>query len=229
MSKWTDGILALLKWLVAIAGVLSLPALSWALYDLLRSMGSAKPLLPLLLGALAFVVVWYGGLRRPAFARWSTMEHELTHALFAWATLHRTVGFLGTWRSGGHVRYLGKGNWLIAIAPFVVPTISLLVALALSALPRHALTYASPLLGVTMAYHATSTWSRTHRHQGDLREVGTLFAIFFVPAATILVYGLLLAFVSGGGRAMHHYVHQAFAHTLGFAHLVWSWIRGVAG
>jgi hypothetical protein len=229
MSKWIDSILALLKWPVAVAGLLSLPALSWALYDLVRNMGSAKPLLPLLLGALGFVVVWYGGLRRAALARWATLEHELTHALFAWVTLHRTVGFLGTWRSGGHVRYLGKGNWLIAIAPFVFPTFSLVAALALSPLPRHYLVFAGALLGVTLAYHATSTWSRTHRHQGDLREVGTLFAIFFVPAATILVYGLLIAFVIGGGRAMHQYLHQAFAHTLGVAQLAWSWIKGAAG
>jgi hypothetical protein len=111
-------------------------------------------------------------------------------------------------------------------APLVeTETFSLLVALALSVLPRHYLVYASALLGVTLAYYATSTWSRTHRHQGDLREVGTLFAIFFVPA-TILVYGLLIAFVIGGGRAMHQYLHQAFAHTLGVAHLAWSWIKG---
>ena len=228
MSKWIDSILALLKWPVAVAGLLSLPALSWALYDLVRTMGSAKPLLPMLLGALGFVVVWYGGLRRAAFARWATLEHELTHALFAWVTLHRTVGFFGTWRSGGHVRYLGKGNWLIAIAPFVFPTFSLLVALALSVLPRPYLVYAGAVLGIMLAYHATSTWSRTHRHQGDLREVGTLFTIFFVPAATLLVYGLLIALVIGGGRAMHHYVHQAFAHTLGVARMAWSWIRGMA-
>lgn len=226
MSKWIDSILALLKWPIAIAGLLSLPALGWALLDLLRSMGSAKPLLPLLLGAIGFVVAWVGVLRRPALARWATIEHELTHALFAWATFHRTVGFLGTWKSGGHVRHLGKGNWLIAIAPFVVPTFSLAAALVLSALPRHALVVASPVLGVTLAYHAVATWSRTHRHQGDLREVGTLFAIFFVPAATLLVYGVLLALVAGGGRAMHHYVHQAFGHALGVAHLVWSWIKG---
>lgn len=227
MSKWLDGILSLLKWPVAVVGLLSLPALCWSLYDLVRGMGSAKPLLPFLGGFLIYAAVWYGGLNRPAYAGFfSTMEHELTHALFAWATLHRVLGFRGTWTSGGHVRYLGKGNWLIAIAPFVFPTFSLLAALALGALPRAYLVYASPILGVTLAYHATSTWSRAHRHQGDLREVGTVFSLVFVPSATVLVYGLVIAFVCGGGRAMHHYVHQAFAHTLGFARLAWSWITG---
>src|SRR5262245_31327914 len=193
MSRWTDGLLSLLKWPVAIVAIISLPALGWSLVDLLTGMRSLKPLVPMLIGAVACVVVWYGGLRRPALARWATLEHELTHALFAWLTLHRTVGFFGTWRSGGHVRYLGKGNWLIAIAPFVVPTFALVVAIVLAALPRSAIPYAGFVLGAVLAYHAVSTWSRTHRHQGDLREVGTLFSILFVPAATLLVYGLTIA------------------------------------
>ncbi|HKA89093.1 MAG TPA: hypothetical protein VKE22_15590 [Haliangiales bacterium] len=216
-----------MKWPVAVVGLLSLPALAWSLYDLLRGMGSARPIVPFLVGCAVFVAAWYGGLNRPGRAGFfATMEHELTHALFAWATLHRVVGFRGTWTSGGHIRYLGKGNWLIAIAPFVCPTFSLLVAAALGAVPRQYVAVGSAILGVTLAYHATTTWSRAHRHQGDLREVGTLFSLTFVPAATLLVYGLLVAFVIGGGRAMHHYVHAALAHTLGFGRLVWAWITG---
>jgi len=229
MSRWIDSLIALLKWPVAIVGLLSLPALAWALFDLLTSLGSAKPLVPVLVGALAFVAVWYAVLRRPAYARWASAEHELTHALCAWVTLHRTVGLAGTLRSGGHVRYLGRGNWLIAIAPFVLPTVSMGLSALLGALPRHGLVYASWLLGVTLAYHFTSTWSRAHRHQGDLREVGTLFALCFVPAATLLTYGLLLAFAVGGGRAMHHFIDQALGRTLAVAHLAWSWISSLRG
>jgi hypothetical protein len=225
MSRWIDRIVSLLKWPIAVIGLLSLPALAWALFDLVRGLGSARPLLPFLGGFVAFVVLWFGGLGRPEHAGFFTAaEHELTHALFAWLTLHRVVGFRGTWTSGGHVRYLGKGNWLIAIAPFVFPLVALLVALALTALPRHDVVYASPVLGAALAYHAAATWSRSHRHTSDLREAGTLFSILFVPAATLLVYGLLLAFLLGGGHAMHRYLHQAFGHTVGFGELAWKWI-----
>jgi hypothetical protein len=227
MSKWLDRLLALLKWPVALVGLLFFPALLWALYDLLRGIGSAKPLLPFLAGFLVYFVAWFAVLSGPSFAGFfSTMEHELTHALFAWVTFHPVVGFRGTWTSGGHIRYLGRGNWLVSIGPYFVPTLSLLAALALSLLPHRYLLYGSPILGAMLAYHATTTWARSRRHQSDLREVGFFFSLFVLPSATALLYGLFLSFVVAGGHGMQHYLSQAYGHMVGFARALWSWIAG---
>ena len=144
---------------------------------------------------------------RRSLGFFATLEHELTHALFAWATFHRVIGFRATLRSGGHIRYVGRGNWLIAVAPYFFPTISLLVNVVLSWLPGRHLVLGSAVLGVTVAYHALSTWSETHRHQSDLREAGMLFCLLFLTAANARVFGLLLSYAGGLRSLTAHLDH----------------------
>src|SRR5688572_30996224 len=98
-----DRVLAWLKWPVAVAGLLFLPGLASGLYRMAGALQrDPRPSLPFLAGAAAFFVVWYL-LRGRALATFLvTLEHELTHALFAWATFHRVVGFRASLRGGGH-------------------------------------------------------------------------------------------------------------------------------
>ena len=47
------------------------------------------------------------------------------------------------------------------------------------------------LLGVTTAYHVTSTWTETHRQQSDLQFTGFLFAWMFLPTANLVFLGFI--------------------------------------
>jgi len=194
-----DRILGILKWPVALAGLVFLPGLVLALVDVVRAIArEPTPCLAFLAGAGICAAVWYLLLRKRTLGNFIVvLEHELTHALFAWMTFHRVVGFRATLRRGGHVRYLGRGNWLISIAPYFVPTLSIAAIAVLAFLPGQYLAYGSGALGATFAYHLLSTWSETHRHQSDLQEVGLLFSAVFLLAANALVYGLTLAFACG--------------------------------
>src|SRR5262245_22846660 len=177
-----DRILAILKWPVALAALVFLPGLVLALVEVVRGIARApQPCLAFLAGAGICAAVWYLLFRRRTVGNFIVvLEHELTHALFAWLTFHRVVGFRATLRRGGHVRYTGRGNWLISIAPYFVPTLSIVAIAVLSWLPERYLTYGSAALGSTFAYHLLSTWSETHRHQTDLQEVGLLFSAVFL-------------------------------------------------
>jgi hypothetical protein len=199
ISSALDRILAVLKWPVAIAGLVFLPGLATALVAVVRAIArDPAPCVGFLVGGGIFAAAWYLFLRRRALGSFIVvLEHELTHALFAWLTFHRVVGFRATLRSGGHVRYLGRGNWLISIAPYFVPTLSLIAIAALRWVPDRHLAYGSAALGATFAYHVLSTWSETHRHQSDLREVGLVFSAAFLLAANALVWGLILGFACG--------------------------------
>lgn len=214
-----DRLLGLLKWPVAIAAVILAPGLVYALYFVIRELAAApRSCAPFLVGAAAYAAFWFAfGSRRLGF--WATLEHELTHAIFAWATFHPVVGFRASLRGGGHIRYLGRGNWLIAIAPYFFPTVSLIAIAALTWAPGHHLALGGAVLGVTVAYHALSTWSETHRHQTDLREVGWLFCVPFLIAANAFVFGLLLAYACGQRSLTAHLQHVrgpsvAFFHWL---------------
>lgn len=223
IARIFDRLLGLLKWPIAIAALVLAPGLVYALYFVLRGVANAPhACVPFVIGAASYSLVWFVlGSRRVAF--WATLEHELTHALFAWATFHRVIGVRATLRSGGHVRYLGRGNWLIAIAPYFFPTLSLLAIAVLTWAPGHHRVLGGAVLGVTVAYHAWSTWSETHRHQADLREVGWLFCVPFLVAANAFVFGLLLSYACGQRSLLAHLSHvrgpsAAFFHWL--VHLV---------
>jgi len=223
IARALDRLLGLLKWPVAIAALILAPGLIYALSFVVRGIARAPgTCVPFLLGAAAYSLVWFL-LDRRRLGFWTTLEHEFTHALFAWATFHRVVGFRASLRGGGHIRYLGRGNWLIAIAPYFFPTLSLLAIAALTWAPGHHLVLGGAILGVTLAYHVLSTWSETHRHQTDLRETGFLFCIPFLIAANAFVLGLLLAYACGARSLTAHLDHvrgpsAAFYHWL--VHLI---------
>lgn len=206
VARFFDTVLAWLKWPVAIAALIFLPGLAYALLVVLRHIAEHPGrCLPFLAGAGGYALLFVG-LARRRIGFWTIVEHELTHALFAWATFHRVVGF-SAMRGGGHVRYLGRGNWLIAIAPYFFPTFTLLVIAALSWLPRQHLTVGAVVLGVAVAHHVLSTWSETHRHQSDLREVGWLWSWLFLPSVNAFVLGIVLSFAAGTRSLTAHLVY----------------------
>ena len=207
VSSWIDRVLALLKWPIAIVSLVFLPgvvyALTFVVRDIARRPSSATPLLA---GAGAFLIMWLAVLRpRPSRHYLVTFEHELTHALFAWLTLHRVSGLRAALRGGGHARYEGRGNWLIAMAPFVIPTSSLIVIAIAGWI--HSPRLLSGLLGLTLTWTAVGNWSSTHRHHGDHREAGTLFAFLFVTCANLLVLGIVLAYATQAHMITGHLDH----------------------
>src|SRR4051812_30295287 len=169
-------------------------------------------------GAGAFVVVWVALLRPKSSRHYVvTIEHELTHTLFALITLHRVSGVRPALSGGGHVRYEGRGNWLIAIAPFVVPLFALLVVVL--AIWVHNPRVISGLLGLCLAWNVIGNWSSTHRHHGDHREAGALFSFLFVTCSNLLVLGLVLAYATQAHSLTGHLDHvrgpaTAFFHWL---------------
>jgi hypothetical protein len=217
IARLLDRLLGLLKWPIAIAALVLAPGLVYALYFVVRELaGAPRSCAPFVIGAAAYAGLWFVlGNRRLGF--WAALEHELTHAIFAWATFHPVVGFGATLRGGGHIRYVGRGNWLIAIAPYFFPTLSLLAIAVLTWAPGHHQVLGGAVLGVTVAYHAISTWSETHRHQTDLREVGWLFCVPFLIAANAFVFGLLLAYACGQ-RSLTAHLHHVRGPSVAFFH-----------
>ena len=93
--------LRLIKWPLALACVLAMPVLPGALIHSALAETQLTEYTWLGAGAGLYLVGWLLLFRRPiAGSYFSTFEHELTHAIFAWATLHRVTGLRVTWRDG---------------------------------------------------------------------------------------------------------------------------------
>jgi len=207
VTAGVDRVIGWLKWPVGIASLVFLPGVVYALAFVARDIARRPAsIVPTLLGAGAFVALWLVALLpRRSRHRLVTAEHEVTHWLFALLTLHRPFGLRAAVRGGGHVGYAGRGNWLIAIAPFVVPTASLtVIALAGWIGSPRAL---SALLGATLAWNAIGNWAPAHRHHGDHREAGSIFAFLFVACANAFALGLVLAYATQARSLTAHLAH----------------------
>ncbi len=180
MNRVLNLVLGLLKWPVALASLALLPGAVRAFkIEIELARDSFDAVAPFLTGVGGYAVLWVLVLRGRAMPHgsfWSTLEHEATHILFTLLTLGRVRGLLATHREGGQVRHHGGGNWLVAISPYFFPTLSGAVMLIMLSRDGTALRTAELVLGVTLAYHATSTYSETNRHQTDLQLVGFRFS-----------------------------------------------------
>jgi hypothetical protein len=176
--------------------------------------GDPPALLPFAGGAAAYLATWWWLWRKPATGSLvATFEHEVTHALAAWATLHRVTGLRATWRSGGHMTYLGRGNFLIALAPYFLPTLALVAGLLFALVPGEQATARRAVLGAALAYHLTSTLRELHPGQTDLREAGHAFCWAFLPTANLLATGGVVPFAHGGLGSLGAYLADALART----------------
>ena len=214
-------LLAVIRWPVAFAALALLPAAAMAFYA--EILVSWKVLQGLFAGAAAYGVFWWWQVRHWSVDWFSTLEHELTHCLFAWLTGNRVTGLRVTLRQGGHMQFLGTGNWLIALAPYFFPTLTVLCLVLMLVFPFFSGTYAQGIVGVTLAYHLTSTWTETHHAQTDLREAGFLFCWMFLPTANVASLGVMLAAVRSGQFGVLQWF-KALAVSPWFPKAIFSWM-----
>jgi hypothetical protein len=132
-------------------------------------------------GALVTVVV----LRKAPFL--AVLEHELTHMLVALLHLRLPLS-LNAGKDGGEVTYTGDSAFLIRLAPYVLPTFTLL-ALGLTPIVaephQQALRVAA---GVTWGYHVATAFAEIRPHQPDLKTGGRVPAFLAVAGLGLLFY-----------------------------------------
>ena len=205
-SYYPNLLLRLIKWPIALLALGALPFTVLAILDSPLRVLTPSQYQFLAMGALAYAVSWALIFRhRFAGSYLSTFEHELTHALFAWATLHKVTGLTVTWRDGGACRYEGSGdgNWLITTAPYWFPTLALPPLLLTYWLESDHLPMLNFLTGAALIYHLTSTYRETHSDQPDLQSAGFAFSALFLPTANLLAYSVVVLIATSGTEAAY--------------------------
>ncbi len=192
--------LGIIKWPLALFMLYLLPDSALEMLSLLEDSQLESPqVAPFITGFVGYTIAWFILFKRYFMGSWlSTLEHELTHGLFALLTLHKILEVKTSYNSGGHIRYSGSGNWLITISPYFFPTVSFLIMAVLTFLDSGQNPWLNLSLGISVAYHITSTWKETHWGQSDIKEVGYFYSFLFLPSANIISYIAILAFVLGG-------------------------------
>lgn len=212
LSATIDRVIESLKWPVAWLSVIGFPLLFWGFLVLAyRSLSSPWTIIILSATAGGFIFSWRSWLGTTGVTRWIlTVEHELTHALAAWATGHQVVGFRASVRRGGHVKFVGKGNWLITSAPYFFPTAAIILLLISYLMPLPFLPWSTALLGVALGYHIMSTWHETHGDQSDLKILGRTFCWMFLPTANLITICFIIAFALDGFSGIGQYLTDSW-------------------
>lgn len=125
-----------------------------------------------------------------------TLEHELTHGLVGLLFLRPPSALHVTGREGGHIRLKGS-NWLISLAPYLLPLGAVTAALLkLIVNEKHAgivLMIALFLYGVFIS----RLMSELHPNQTDLTENGLLHSYLVVILFHLLLLPTVIFLASG--------------------------------
>ena len=141
---------------------------------------------PFFLGITIYFFI-YIILIRGKITIWDTLEHELTHALFAILTFNK-IDSIAVNKSGGEVRYSGQGrNFLITLSPYFFPTFLILILPLKLLIAIEYKFIMDIIIGFLFLYYVLSTVKEAHFKQPDLHIFGLFYSYSFIIAANILI------------------------------------------
>lgn len=206
-----------LKWPVALISVLTLPATLTVGLNLIERLSWGNPSATrFLVGLVGYLLLW--GLllsKRVMGSLFSTFIHELTHALFAWLTFNSVSDLKLTWSKGGSIKVHGHPHWLITLAPYIFPTLSvalwLVVALSEGLLSRPILSalWLDLLMGASLGFFWATLKTDLRASQPDIKSAGRLFSLLVVPHFALTSSLLITALGAQGTQG----VSNTLAHT----------------
>ncbi len=207
INRCLNWIIEKLKWPVAVLMVLiAVPALYADIYAL-EKLTNMDVILQFFLPFIATAVLF---LFIPALAGsfFAIMEHELTHMLFAVLTFHKPRGLDVNQDVGGSFSFEGKGNWMIALAPYFFPTFWFVLVLLMpiyvsftGKLPD----FYVPMLGIFLGYNFIVSCLSIHPKQTDFKVAGYIFTICFLPGILFLKYGIVFCYSIKGLAGVEAY------------------------
>ena len=155
------------------------------------------------------------GRHRTGFGHLGTLEHEAAHAIVALATFHPITG-ASVRRDSGHVTYAsvtGRGNWLIGIAPYILPIVPLAAIIGTTAAGLGGSPAAAATVGAATGWHILATLAETRAHQPDLQRLGRPTWVPIVlavnTAQVLLTIGWAAAGTAGAADVLADLTHTA--------------------
>jgi hypothetical protein len=143
--------------------------------------------------------------------------HELTHALAAWMTGGKVKHFHVS-KEGGSV-HVSKTNFFVALAPYMFPLYSLLLAGILFGVGHF---YSLQpywmgvlwILGVSIGFHVGLTWFALRQKQPDLKPTGRLLSGVIIFLGNTAVVVMLLAILFPKTVSLQRFARVSGHHTL---------------
>jgi hypothetical protein len=155
-------------------------------------------------GGVLFLIFWiFYFSRRDNF--WSILQHELTHAFFALFFFKKVHTISASRQKGGKIS-IERGNFVIALAPYFFPLISILFGIIkLLMYPQYTLLF-NFMIGFSFIFFILNMFSTLHLNQTDIRDSGIIFSIVFIIFFNIFFLGLILYVIKGDFSTVIGYI-----------------------
>ncbi|MGN0919632.1 MAG: M50 family metallopeptidase [Alphaproteobacteria bacterium] len=218
MQNFMNTLLKYIKWPLALLCAFCFYPLSEALVQMIGQTFTTSLFIYFLLPIGGVMLLWglVPGLSGNAL---TIFAHELTHMLAALLTGHKPKSMSIRPDEGGSFTYLGKGNWLITIAPYFFPTFPFLWMLGGlwfdfqgQAFP----TWYVMTFGFLVGYYIVSNFYQIHSEQTDFKKAGFLFSVMFIPGANLLLIGYLWSFALKGWKGLSAWQNFAWDKCIQF-------------
>lgn len=197
MQGLLNKFIELCKWPVALYMLFSLPAFFQSFYYFKIS-NIAN--LSMLGGFFGFFII-RGFMDQDSKNMMEIAAHEMTHAFFAFLTLHKVKSLrVNPDNDGGAMSFEGPVNWLIIIAPYFFPLFGMCVMFGISIYTHYFPSnfIINLIMGFFIGYHIDAVTSQIHDKQTDLPKVSYKFCWLFLPGANLWSIGSMAAFNSRG-------------------------------
>ncbi len=207
--------------------MLGLAGFGKALWQLLPQLIRApSQILAFLGGGAVFLLFWFVYLaHREGF--WSTLEHELTHALFAVLFFKKIRSLSASRQRGGTITIEG-GNVVIALSPYFFPLGALLLLLIKPLVQPQYQLYLNMLLGFFYFFHLVHLFREFHPGQPDIQISGRLFSLVFVAFMNLFFLGIILSTLTDRGSNTVAFLKSGAVHTFQYLRTIYTHLPTLA-
>ena len=141
---------------------------------------------------VAVYIILYFVLGKKIISGLDTFVHELAHAIVATMLFRKVQSFWATARDGGEIRYSGNSSFIITLAPYCFPFITLFFILIKQFIENDYIWIFDILIGLTFAFHYHSYYFQARLYQTDLKKFGYVFSYIYIFTVNFFVIAVVL-------------------------------------
>jgi len=182
-----------------------------------------SPLIPFAVGGLVYFTFWIFLFSRKE-GIWSTIEHEIIHALFALVFFKKVHSLTAKRDVGGKVELSG-GNFVISLAPYFFPLFTVIIIVIKPVIISAYQWIFNGLIGFTLMFHLNHLFREFHPSQPDIDRSGVIFSFIVVTFFNMFFLGLVIVALNGSWQDMQTYLVDGGKQSLIYLQQGWMMFR----
>ncbi|MBI9031043.1 M50 family metallopeptidase [bacterium] len=124
---------------------------------------------------------------------WEVFSHELSHLIFAVLFFRKMTNFVVN-EDSGMISYQGKGNWIISLAPYSMPFITM-VLLAFAVVGGYENVTVKLVIIFSYSFYFSRMLQDFSWSQSDFEKTGLLFSTLWVVGINIIILLVILFYL----------------------------------